>query len=121
MSRQIFVSHSKYDREMVTSFDRVFARTGVRSVCMEFEKMSSPEWRIIKDAVSSSIATFVLLGQNVNHSIYTQNWIAFEVGLACAMNKQIWVFEQKGSSVNFPIPYVTDYVLYNNLENNVAF
>ena len=52
MSKQIFVSHSKYDKEMVTSFDRVFARTGVRSVCMEFEKMSSPEWRIIKDAVS---------------------------------------------------------------------
>ena len=62
-----------------------------------------------------------MLGQNVNHSIYTQNWIAFEVGLACAMDKQVWVFEQKGSSVNFPIPYVTDYVLYNNLENNVAF
>ncbi len=121
MSKQIFVSHSKYDEEMVASFDRVFARTGVKSVCMEFEKMNSPEWKAIRDAVSFSTATFVLLGQNVNRSIYTQNWVAFEVGLACAMDKKVWVFEQTSSNVNFPIPYVTDYMLYNSLEKTDAF
>jgi hypothetical protein len=121
MPNQIFVSHSRYDKEMVASFDRVFARTGIRSVCMEFERRNSPEWKEIKDAVCQSLATFVLLGQNINRSIYTQNWVAFEVGLACATNKRVWVFQQDGSTVNFPIPYATDFMLYDSLENKEVF
>jgi hypothetical protein len=121
MNNQIFVSHSRYDKDMISSFDRVFARTGVRSICMEFEQMNSPEWKEIKEAVQKSLATFVLLGPNINRNIYTQNWVAFEVGLACATNKRVWVFQQKGSSVTFPIPYATDYMLYDNLEKKEVF
>ena len=119
--KQIFVSHSQHDKEMVASFDRVFARTGVKSVCMEFEKMSLPEWLEIKTALRESEAVFLLLGQNVKRSIYTQNWIAFEVGLSCAFNKRVWVFEHVASTVDFPIPYVTDYMLYDNLDNPRCF
>jgi hypothetical protein len=117
---QIFVSHSKYDKDIRASFDTVFARTGVKSVCMEFEQMRSPEWQEIKNAVNSSEAVFLLLGQNVRRSIHTQNWIAFEVGLACAFSKDVWVFEQEGSNIKFPIPYLTDYMIYN-LENQRYF
>lgn len=110
---QIFVSHSKYDQDILASFDRVFARTGVISKCMEFEEMSSPEWQEIQNAVHNSEAVFLLLGQNVTRSIFTQNWIAFEVGLACAYNKRVWVFEQPFSNIPFPIPYLTDYMIYD--------
>ncbi|MCW4017079.1 MAG: zinc-ribbon domain-containing protein [Candidatus Bathyarchaeota archaeon] len=112
--RQIFVSHSKHDKDIVASFDKVFARTGVKSACMEFEDVSAPEWFKIKNTINESKAVFVLLGPNVRSSIYTQNWIAFEVGLACALGKGVWVFEQLNSKiVDFPIPYVTNYMVYN--------
>jgi hypothetical protein len=110
---QIFVSHSQKDKDILTYFDRVFARTGVKSVCMEFEKMRSPEWQDIKENVEYSDAVFLLLGPNVQGSIHTQNWIAFEVGLSCAFGKEVWVFEQEDSDVEFPIPYLTDFMMYN--------
>ena len=117
---QIFVSHSQKDNDIVTYFDRVFARTGVKAVCMKLQKMRSPQWQDIKDKVSYSDAVFLLLGPNVRSSIHTQNWIAFEVGLSCANGKEVWVFEKEGSDIEFPIPYLTDFMIYN-LENAKTF
>ena len=112
-ARSIFVSHSQHDADIRTSFDTIFARAGVRSVCMEFEEMYSPPWQHIRNEMIGSEAVFLLLGPNVSSSIYTQNWIAFEVGLACALGKSVWVFEQEGSYIEFPIPYLTDYMIYD--------
>lgn len=80
---------------------------------MEFENIYPPAWEKIKNQIENSEAVFLLLGSNVRNSIYTQNWIAFEVGLACAMGKEVWVFEQYGSNIEFPIPYLTDYMIYD--------
>lgn len=110
---QIFVSHSQYDTEIRASFDTVFARTGIKSVCMEFEQIYPPAWEKIKNQIRTSDTIFLLLGPNVRSSIHTQNWIAFEVGLACAFGKEVWVFEEDGSYIEFPIPYLTDYMIYN--------
>lgn len=110
---QIFVSHSKLDKKIVASFDRIFARTGVKAMFMEFEQIRSPEWNSIRNAVNDSEAVFLLLGENVRSSIYTQNWISFEVGLSCALGKEVWVFEQADSHIDFPIPYLTDYMIYD--------
>ena len=109
----IFVSHSQYDKDIRTSFDTVFARTDVESKCMEFENIYPPAWEIIKNQILSSEAVFLLVGPNIQTSAHTQNWIAFEVGLACAFGKDVWIFEQLESSINFPIPYLTDYSLYD--------
>ena len=43
---------------------------------------------------------------------YTHNWVSFEVGVAAAYRKPIWVFEEFSSLVRFPVPYVTDYAQY---------
>lgn len=110
---QIFVSHSQLDRDIRGSFDSVFARAGVIGKCMEFEKLSYPQWRTIKDEMYRSDAVFLLLGPNIRSSIYTQNWVASEVGLACGLNKDVWVFEQHGVTIDFPIPYLTDYMIYD--------
>jgi hypothetical protein len=79
---------------------------------MEFEDMQPPDWNEIDKQIQDSLATFLLLGPNVKNSDHTQNWIAFEVGLSCAYKKRVWVFEQMDSKINFPIPYVTDYMPY---------
>lgn len=117
---QIFVSHSQNDKDIRSSFDTVFARTGVKSVCMEFENIYPPAWEEIKNQITASETVFLLLGSNIRSSIHTQNWVAFETGLACAIGKEIWVFEQYGSNIEFPIPYLTDYMIYN-LENKNHF
>lgn len=117
---QIFVSHSQHDKDIRMSFDEIFARTGVKSICMEFEQMYPPAWQNIRNQVSSSDAVFLLLGPNIRRCIHTQNWVAFEVGLACAFGKEVWVFEQYGSYIEFPVPYLTDYMLYD-LNNRTHF
>jgi hypothetical protein len=110
---QIFVSHSQRDTDIRAYFDTVFARTGVISKCMEFELIYPPAWEEIKNQITASEAVFLLLSQNVRSSIHTQNWVAFEVGLACAIGREVWVFEQLNSSIEFPIPYLTDYMIYD--------
>lgn len=111
---QIFVSHSQNDKDIRASFDTVFARAGVMSVCMEFERIEQlPAWQPIKNKINASATVFWLLGPNIRSSIHTQNWVAFEVGLACAYGKDVWVFEQDNSYIEFPIPYLTDYMIYN--------
>lgn len=117
---QIFVAHSQYDKDIRASFDTIFARTGVKSVCMEFERVSLPAWQEIKNAINTSETVFLLLGTNVRRSSHTQNWIAFEVGLSCAFDRRVWVFEQMDSKIDFPIPYVTDYLLYR-LDDDIHF
>ena len=117
---QIFVSHSKHDKDIRSSFDTIFARTGVKSVCMEFEEMFSPEWATIRDAIHDSETVFLLLGPNITKSKFTNNWIAFEVGLSCAFDKRVWVFEEMNAKIDFPIPYVTDYFMYS-LSDNIHF
>ena len=118
---QIFVSHSRFDTGIRKEFSEVFAvAKGAYPTYMEFEKFHPPAWQKIRDEVSSSQALFVLLGPNIRRTIHTQNWVAFEVGLACAFGKEVWVFEQSGSNIDFPIPYLTDYMIYN-LEDKKHF
>lgn len=110
---QIFVSHSQYDKEIRKDFSEIFATAGMRAKYMEFEKIFPPAWEKIKEQLKSSEAVFLLLGPNIQRTCFTENWVAFEVGLACAFSKEVWVFEPMNMNVDFPIPYVTDYMPYN--------
>ncbi len=107
---QIFISHSKRDTEFVDWFDKVFARLPVRAVRVEFEGYSVAPAKYIKEQLFLSVALFVLMGPNVESSPYTENWVAFEVGLAAAWKKDIWVFEPHDSTIQFPIPFLNRYV-----------
>ena len=46
------------------------------------------------------------------HGVHTELGV-LRVGLACAMKKPVWVYEQWRAPVHFPVPYLTDYVLYD--------
>jgi hypothetical protein len=39
-------------------------------------------------------------------------WISFEIGVAAGCRKPVWVFEGVTRSINFPIPFLTDYYRY---------
>jgi len=39
---------------------------------------------------------------------FTQNWIAYEIGLACQAGLDVWVVCD-GVKINFPVPYLNNY------------
>jgi len=111
---KIFLSHSQADEEIRDYFLKIFGIEGVQAISVEFENFPPPPWQFIKRQMFESDALFLLLGPNViDRGIYTQNWISFEVGLACQLNKEIWVFEQIDIPVRFPVPYLNHYLLYD--------
>jgi hypothetical protein len=114
ISDQIFLSHSRDDADIRDYFLKIFGLVGFKGKAVEFENVPPPPWIYIKEEIEKSRALFLLLGENVvDRGIYTQNWISFEVGLACQMGKPIWVFEPDDREVLFPVPFFNYYVNYN--------
>jgi len=119
----VFVSHSKYDTESVSYFSKIFANVGLKARFMEWERLEQQyAGARIADIIRSNVienvrAVIVLLGKNLKNPPsqtpqYTHNWVNFEVGVSAGCQKSVWVFENGEELVEFPIPYVTDYVLY---------
>lgn len=109
---QIFVSHSKKNEDL-DFFHKGFSTSGVKGVFMEYEGIANPAWESIKNYVRKADSVFVLLSREVRDLEYTRNWVAFEVGLACQANKNVWVFEKVYEEIDFVVPYLTHYVLYD--------
>jgi len=69
--------------------------------------------------MEKSIAMFLLVGkQLVAHQAsptadwkYTQNWIAYETGLACEKGIDVWVYCDN-VDINFPVPYFNNCALF---------
>jgi len=125
MAYQIFVSHTQRDKEFCDMFDVACARVGIKAFRSEFETIEAPAWESIKKEMKKSQALFLLVGsQLVTYQSYpdeswrhTQNWIAFEVGLACQMNIDVWVFCDEGVEMNFPVPYFNNYLPFGMRDN----
>jgi len=119
MTYQIFMSHTKDDKEFCDMFDVACARVGIKAFRSEFETIRIPQWKTIQDAMTKSIAMFLLVGkQLVAHQTspspdwkYTQNWIAYETGLACQAGIDVWVFCDN-VDINFPVPYFNNYAVW---------
>jgi len=109
------VSHSQYDTKIRDFFTNIIAAAiGVDAEPVEFERAGPyPALTIIqKMANPATKAVFVLLGPGLLRSEYTINWVAFEVGLAAGLRKDVWVFEQFDADIQFPVPYINHYVQY---------
>ncbi len=50
---------------------------------------------------------------------YTQNWIAYEIGLACQRGIEVWVVCDN-VEINFPVPYLNNYLPFS-LRNEDSF
>ncbi len=125
--KQIFVSHTKKDADFCDQFDVTCARVGIRAFRSEFENIGAPPYKTIMNAMNNSVALFLLVGKELVKSQetgsqeweYTQNWIAFEIGLACQKGIDVWaVCDSIG--INFPMPYLNNYSTVT-LKSAVAF
>ena len=112
------MSHTKLDKEFCDFFDNACARVGIKSFRSEFESITPPAWKTIKDHMKNSSAMFLLVGKELvkmqdqsygtRNWKYTQNWIAYEVGLACQRGIDVWVLCDD-SKINFSVPYFNHY------------
>ena len=126
MLKQIFMSHSQKDAIVIQVFNEIFAKTGVKPVWMEYDKWSQgedePNWSWISRHIdmSDTVGVFVLLTRNVidtndsKRTLATQNWVAYEIGIAATASKPVFVFKEE--DVDFPVPYLTNYMPYSVTE-----
>ena len=121
---QIFVSHSRKDRELVDLLARAFAATKVRAIYEEFESiLQGPATaQRIQQHISQSNAVFVLIGRNVEAQRHTRDWVAFEGGVAAGStlqgNKDVWVMESLADteSLSVVIPRLRHYVCFDHTD-----
>ena len=117
MAVKVFVSHTQKDIEFCAIFDSACARVGIDAFRSEFEEIELPAWQTIRNEIRKSRALFLLVGkelvkaQSYHESSweYTQNWIAFEIGVACDRGIDVWVICDD-ESINFPVPYLNNYL-----------
>lgn len=117
---EVFVSHTQKDADFCDIFDRACARVGMKAFRSEFETIPPPPWKVIKDAMNRSCTMFLLVGgklveKQATHGPeweYTQNWIAFEVGLACLRGIDVWVICDD-VDINFPVSYFNNYAPFS--------
>jgi len=119
------MSHTKKDKDCCDKFDSAVARVGIKVFRSEFETLESPAWKTIKNEINKSCALFLLVGKELvkaqaeSETIkeakekwkFTQNWISYEVGLACQLGIDVWVMCDS-VEINFPVPYLNNYDVY---------
>jgi hypothetical protein len=127
MAVQVFVSHTQQDVEFCDIFDRACARVGIKAFRSEFEKVDLPAWQTIRNAIRESQALFLLIGKKLVKAQslhdptweHTQNWIAYEIGVACERGMDVWVICDD-VKINFPVPYLNNYLTVS-LRNKQSF
>jgi len=143
METKIFISHTKKDKICCNEFDTIIARVGIDAFLSEYEDIDPPAWKTIKDEINKSVALFLLVGKELYESQqlpfkykefpdteyqnkitswrHTQNWIAYEIGLACQNNIDVWAICY-GMRINFPMPYINNYcITTESLTNETTF
>jgi hypothetical protein len=121
---EAFLSHSSKDEKIVNSIFRICQRTKIKPNIAEFEEIERGKLgaKEIRGMIDKSDLFFLFLSEHVvddkdyAKTVYTQNWVNFELGCAYAQKKEkkkfIFVFEPF-KQLRFPIPYLDYYVLFD--------
>lgn len=119
MVNEIFVSASKKDDNLINGLGEVISRTRLKMITEYFEDLKPPACNEIMKDIEKSKFFVVLLGPNAQDFLHTRDWIQWEIGVASAKRKDIWVFEDTSTQISMVIPHLTDYVIWdiNNPEH----
>lgn len=112
----VFISHSRRDKQLVRNIQSLLINLGHSPIIEEFipEKMKKTIPRDeIRENIQLSHAVFLFLTDEIVRSEYTKNWVLYEVGLASSGHKSVFLFERAGLPIPYPIPYVTDYMIFD--------
>lgn len=112
---QIFISHSRKDKEIVNFFGTLFGSTRVKGVFKEIEGFKSDEeYQEIQNDIQKSSAIFILLGENVQNLKHTRDWVVWESAIASTIGKEIWIFEpiELLGKIDVIFPHLDHYLIY---------
>lgn len=112
----IFISHSKRDEKLVRATKEMLINIGHSPIIEEFipEEQKEPiPYEEIRKNVNLSSCVFLFLTDNIVKTEYTKNWVMYEVGVASDARKRLIIFEREGMPIPYPIPYLTDYMLFD--------
>lgn len=112
----VFISHSRQDRALVGKIRSLLANIGYEAIIEEFIPPESKQpipYMEIKNKLQMSSFVFLFLTDNVVLTEYTKNWVMFEISQAASLQKRLFVFERKGTPIPYPIPYLTDYMIFD--------
>ena len=108
---RIFISHSKDDDEGRKFFDKFLASVEHQGYWYSWEGPTPPHAQTLIEAIKASESMFVILSRPMENP-QTRSWVGYEVGVAAALKKKVWVFESEGSMIDVPVPFVTGYIQY---------
>ena len=117
---QIFLSLSRLDKETSKRFDTIASKEDVTALKQEYEaQKNTPAWQTIRDALAASKALFLLVGPKLVEVKKNggaewnqiQSWMWYELGIAVALNLDVWVICDNKVVINFPVPYLNNYSL----------
>ena len=125
MVPKIFVSHTQRDKDVFDRLDNIIASVGLARFRSEYETITKPEWQVIKNEINVSNALFLLVGKELMKCMegyfinsddkfswkFTQNWISYEIGIACQKGIDVWVICDD-LEINFPVPYLNNYTIF---------
>jgi len=100
----------------VRNIQTVLINLGHKPIIEEFipeDKKEPIPYEEIRKNVELSDAVFLFLTDELVRTEYTKNWVLYEVGLASKKRIPVYVFERLGVPIQYPIPYVTDYMLFD--------
>jgi len=127
---KVFMSHSRLDKNYCDAFQKACESIGFKVFRSEFENIEKPPWETLRRLISQSPVLFLLIGKEftkiqknltINTPEYqgwmaTQNWIAYEIGVAAQKGIEVWVLCEN-TDINFPVPYFTNLYFW---EGNLA-
>lgn len=108
------MSHSKDDEVGRTFFDKLFSSSVHHAYWYSWEGPKPPHANSIREAIDKSASVFVILSKQMDQP-HTRSWVSYEVGIACGLNKRVWVFEPENIAPDFidvPVPFLTGYIQY---------
>jgi hypothetical protein len=113
-----FISHSGKDKVIVDIILEIFDHHKRRPYRIinrnDLSRSEKPHWEQIKDSIQKSDAVLLILTRGITQQEHTQNWVAFEVGVAAGCDPPKRVIAIKGEDVEIPIPYVEHYYSYSS-------
>jgi len=112
---KVFISHSQRDSELVDTIISFLENIDIDPIVEEFkpeEEKHHVLYEEIRRSIKSCDAVFLFLTDEVMMTEHTKNWVIFEDGLALGTEKQVFLFERAGKPLKYPVPYLTDYMIF---------
>ncbi len=117
---QVFVSLSRLDKETSKRFDTIASKEDLTVLKQEYEAQKNPPaWQSVREALAASKALFLLVGPKLVEVkkgggaewSQIQSWMWYELGIAVALNLDVWVICDNKVTINFTVPYLNNYSL----------